>query len=1197
MSLYKNSLRLVALLVVILSTALGTLAQYRAAVQGSVLDPQGAAVADAKVTVTAKETGLSQETTTDANGTYGVTRLAPGLYTITVEKTGFKTRVLDEVKIGAEQTSAVNLTLEVGAVSESVTVNAGELPVIDTESGNISASLTNREIKALPSFGGDPFQLVRLAPGVFGDGAYNGGGGGIQNGWANSSSAGSLSSVYQTENDPQIIAGGTRNNGNSYQVDGVEVNSLAWGGAAIITPNQESVKEVQIQANPYSAENGRNSGAQVLVVTQNGTNTFHGSLFFRMHRPGLDAYQRWSGPFPGTTAPYGHQRDNNRFNQYGGSLGGPIWKNRVFFFFSYDTLRNSTNSPGGSQWFETPQFFQAVTAAQPNSIAAKYGALYPRFGPVFSSINPVTCAQVNLPATQCLTVFDAGGKYLGLDVGSPRTGATLGTLDPTYGAVGTPYGVGGGLLVGGQPIPDVYNVVVNSPDNQVATQWNGRMDFQITQHDLATFTIFWVPNDNTGFFNGPARGTNIWNSNRLNYAMAAIWNHTFAPTVVNEVRFNVGRWYYNELKSNPNTPFGYPSDNINGIGNIGLACCPVFGAPGPGVFYQTTYNLRDTLNKVYLSHSLKFGADIYKEQDNDEPTWAGIPNYQFNNLWDFANDAPFNENNTNFDPRTGRPSTFVKYIRSNIYAFFAQDDWKAKPNLTFNFGLRWEYFGPIHEKYNNLSNVILGYGVDTLTNLRVKTGGNLYQSSYGNWGPQIGFAWSPTSLYGHEFNNKFVIRGGGGIAYNRLQEGVTLNGRFNPPLQASHTWIHNQMCGPLNAQYQCLLYATADSAHDINGYPSNPAAIQTFDPVTGLPSTGQVNLTAYDELMPTPYVYRYSVLGQYDIGGHWVATAGYQGSQSRHQTRQVCCNGLNWLYPNNLNPAVSGVDWYTNDANASYNAFLAEVQHQFAQSYQVDFQYTYSSCYDHGSQDFSSYQYPFSQTAAYGHCDFDATSSFKAYGIWNINIFHSKDWKQRVLGGWQLSGLYTFHTGFPFSPYYNVNVVSQDGSNNLGCSLIYNGSNYCNAIPASYLGGAGTTSGNSTFEKNFGNFPNLGTNPTAYFALPNITATGIPPLPGMQRNIFRGPRYHDFDLSLQKSFGLPPMKFFGEGSQIQIRADFWNLFNTLNLSPISGSQHLADLSLDPVTNKIYQVSADSGYGRAGGALGARVVEFQFRFQF
>lgn len=1149
-------------------------AQYRAGIQGTVTDSTGAAVEGATVTVTSIETGISKQATSDASGVYTVPALAPGRYTLLVEKQGFKKKTVEDVQVAAEQLNSVNVTLEVGAVTESVTVNASELPVIDTSTGTLSGTLTNKDVQQLPSFGSDPFQLVRLAPGVFGDGATGSGGGGVTLPGSNQSSSGSLSSVFMTENQPQIVAAGTRNNGNSYQIDGVEVNSLAWGGSAVITPNEESVKEVQIQANPYSAENGRNSGAQVLVVSQNGTNTLHGSALIKIHRPGLNAYQRWSGPFPGSVAPFGHQRDNNRFNQIGASLGGPIIKNHLFFFFSYETVRNNTVGTG-TGWYETPQFLKAVSSAAP--IASKYASL-PNFGVVFSSINPVTCAQVALPATQCQTVSG------GLDIGSPRTGTAVGSQDPTYGQAGTPFGVGGGL----DGVPDVFNVTTVQPNQQTAEQWNGRLDWQATNRDLLTYSIYWVPNDGT-FFNGPARGTNLWHSNRLNYSMLALWSHTFSPTTLNEARFNVTRWWFDEVKSNPQEPFGFPADNINGIGQVGLACCPVFGAPGPGVFYQTTYNVRDTLTKIVNSHSIKFGTDIYKEQDNDVTPWAGIPGYQFKNLWDFANDAPISEN-ANFDPRTGIPTSSYKHIRSNIYAFFVQDDFKVRPNLTLNLGMRWEYFGPLHELKGDLSSVTLGSGASALTGLRVKAGGNLYNSSYNNWGPQLGFAWSPTGVFGREFHSRLVLRGGFGIAYNRMQEAVTLNGRFNPPLQTN-----------LSLTGGNILYGTADTPNNIYGYPSNRAAIQTFDPTTGLPTCAPatcapVNLTAFDENLPTPYVYRYSLLGQYNLAGKWVATVGYQGSQSRHFTRQI--NNLNWLFPNNLNAAVNSVDLYTNDANAHYNALVTELQHQFAKTFQIDAQYTLSSCKDHGSQDYYSDPFPFNVNASYGSCDFDATHAFKAYGIWSPRLFGgANDWREKLLGGWQISGIYTFHTGFPFGPFYDVDVIYPAGSGVPTCSLIYPNSGFCKTEPAAYLGGAGGDYSNSTFQKQFGNFSQLATNSSAYFQAPALTATGTPPTPGVERNIFRGPRYHELDFTFGKNFGLPSMKVLGENAKLSIRADFYNLFNTLNLTPLGAQQSLGRITLNATTNTITSFTPNTGFGQAQSALGARVIELEAKFSF
>jgi Carboxypeptidase regulatory-like domain/TonB dependent receptor len=1189
MSLSKVFLRTMLMLACLSFSGFVVRAQYRAGIQGVVLDSQGDVVEGANVTLMAKETNVSKTTTSDATGVYTFSGIAPGNYSIAVEKTGFKKKVLDDVSIASEQTIAVNIHLEVGEVSESVIVNADTAPAIDTETGNISGTLSSQEIQDLPSFGRDPYQLARLAPGVFGDGATGSGGGGTALPGSNQSSSGSTGSIFMTENQPQIVAGGTRNNGNSYQIDGVEVNSLAWGGSAVITPNEESVKEVQIQSNPYSAENGRNSGAQVLVVSQNGTNNIHGSLFIKIHRPGLDAFQRWNGPFGQP------QRDSNRFNQFGGSIGGPIRKNHLFAFFSYESLRNGSVGQG-TGWYVTPQLMTELQSTAP--IASKYASL-PKVGAVFSKINPVTCAQVGLPATQCLTITDGSGNPLGLDVGSPMTGVPVGTQDPTYGQAATPFGIGGGLTPGGVATPDVMNVTTVQPNTQTATQYNGRLDWQVTNKDLIAFSVYWVPNNST-FFNGPARASDLWHSDRLNYAGLLLWQHTFSPTLINEARANATRWYFDEVHSNPQEPFGFPADNINGIGQVGLACCPVFGAPGPGVFYQTTYNFRDTVTKVHRSHSLKFGADVYKEQDNDVTTWGGIPNYQFNNLWTFANDAPISEN-VNFDPRTGRPTSTYKYIRSNIYAVFVQDDYKLKPNLTINVGLRWEYFGPLHEKNNNLSTVILGSGSSALTGLRVRTGGNLYNSSYHNFGPQIGFAWSPRRAFGHEFNNRLVVRGGAGIAYNRMQEAITLNGRFNPPLVVNLFLTNAANCGTAGHPACNIDYAIADTPHDIYGYPSNQAAIETFSSTTGLPvcapaTCAPVNLTAFDLNLPTPVVDRYSIEGQYDLGHKWVATIGYQGSQSRHFTRQV--NNLDWLYGGNLNPAVQGVDYYTNDANGHYNALNLELSHQFSNTYQFDTQYSHSSCMDHGSQDYYADPYPFNVGPSLGHCDFDASNSFKAYGLWTPRIFGgNRDWREKVLGGWQLSGIYTYHTGFPFTPFYGVNVVYPAGSGIGGCSLIYPNSNFCNTEPAAYTGGAGSNYSNATFKKAYGNFPNLATNPNAYFTLPTLAATGIPPTPGLQRNMFRGPRYHDFDFTFGKDFGLPSVKFLGEGAKLSIKANFYNLFNTLNLSPLGNQQFLGNITMNATTNTITSFTPNTGFGEAQGALGARVIEFQARFSF
>src|SRR5206468_11387816 len=231
----------------------------------------------------------------------------------------FKKYQANGVMVEAEQPRGIDVKLDVGAVTEQVTVSASDVG-LQTQDANISSTISSEQIERLPQFGRDPYELLRLAPGVFGDGARSGNGAA-----ANLPNAGgpggSNSSIFSVENQVQVTANGQRNSGNNFTIDGTSVNSLTWGGAAILTPNQESIQEVTVVANSYSAEDGRNTGAQVKVVSKNGTNQFHGSGFFKDDSPGLNAFTKWGGP-DGQSP----QKVRQNLRQFGGGLGGPIMK-------------------------------------------------------------------------------------------------------------------------------------------------------------------------------------------------------------------------------------------------------------------------------------------------------------------------------------------------------------------------------------------------------------------------------------------------------------------------------------------------------------------------------------------------------------------------------------------------------------------------------------------------------------------------------------------------------------------------------------------------------------------------------------------------------------------------------------------------------------------------------------------------------
>jgi hypothetical protein len=865
----------------------------------------------------------------------------------------------------------------------------------------------------------------------------------------------------------------------------------------------------------------------------------------KFDRPGLNAYQRWNGP--GDPSPV--QRDNDRFNQWAGSLGGPILKNHLFFFFSYETIRNATTSTG-TGWYETPQFLSTVQSAAPGSIAAKILG-YPGEGASFSSIVPMTCAQAGIsnPA-MCQPVFGSSG-YMGLDVGSPLKGA-LGVQDPGYVSNGN-FGVGGGL----DGVPDIAFVQTANPNESNPQQYNGRLDYQATSNDLIAFSSYVVPVTTTSY-NGPVRAANLWHNDRQNEAGSLLWDRTISPTWLNEARFNVTRWSWNEVSSNPQEPWGLPQAQIDNFGAVNISG-QYFGAPGPSIFNQTTYNIRDTANHAWGKHSLKFGVDIYKEQDNDNLSYSARPSYYFRNLWSMANDAPYQEVG-NFDPATGVPSSATKYIRSNIYAGFIQDDYKLLPNLTLNIGLRWEYFSPITEKYGNISNVVLGSGADPLTGLSLRVGGDLYNASKNNWGPQLGFAWSPNPA-----SNRVVVRGGFGIGYNRMEEAITLNGRANPPLVVGLT-----LNGP------DVVYAVPGDTKQFSGWPANVNAVQAFDPNTHLPANGAaITVNGLPTNLATPATDRYSLGVDTNLAKDWILKLGYQGSVSHHLTVQ---NNLNLFY-SPMNPQVNHLYWFSNDANANYNAFLGELQKRFSQTFEIDAQYRWAKVIDEGSNGYFIDQYPFNRAAARGPADFDVTHNVKLWGLWGPKIANGQGFLGKVVGGWQLSGVLNWHSGFPWTPLYT----------NTGCNVVYANSGYCNLRPAAYLGGAGTNYSNSTFQQPNGNFPN---GALASFSVPSFPTTGIPPAPAVGRNVLRGPQFFGLDMSIQKSFGFPRLPLLGEGARLELRMDAFNVFNKLNLAPLTPNNNINSqvISFDGTTSNPL-------FGQAQGALNGRIVELQARFSF
>jgi Carboxypeptidase regulatory-like domain len=1157
-------------------------AQYRTSIQGVVTDSSGAVIPGATLTLTNPATGEKQVRTSDNSGVYNFNALAAAPFQLEVEKDGFQKKVIDNLKLIPEQPNAVNVTLEVGAAAQTVTVNAEQAPLLQTETASVSGVVSDNQVQHLPSYGRDVLKLAQLAPGVFGDGSQAGGGGGndLPNAQTNAGSSGTDDGIFKTENGAAISGNGQQQSMNGITIDGISTTSAVWGGATVITPSEESIDNFKIVSNSYDAENGRFSGAQLEITSKSGTNDYHGSLFFTAHRPGLNAYQPFNG------AGNADVRDTSRFNQMGGSVGGPILKSRIFAFFSYETIREHTSTVV-NQWGDTAAF----DALAPSGSIASQLVDIPGNEILNSGVNGSACTDIGLvDGTNCHAV--AGGLNVGTPLNpalfplgqiGPSPGFPSGGMDPSWTtAISTP-GLGGDGSGGPENLgttADIANYITNSPVTKTDVQYNGRLDWDVTGRDRIGFAIYWVPTSNT-FLNG-ARVFQIFHHQQINDAFSPIWNHTFSPTFLNELRANAAGWRWNELTSNPQSPVGLP--NVSLDYSVGTASIANFGPNVGSHLDQWTYSVKDVATKVFGPQTIKFGGELTRLFYLNACFGCAIPSYGTFNLWDFLNDAPRREGYVTFNPNTGDPTPQRQDERENLWGFFVQDDYKVRPNLTINLGLRWSYYGALSSTENNMYVANPGAGSNFLTGLTV-TRGNSWVPEKDNFSPEIGFAWSPG-----KYNNRFVVRGGYGLNYTQEQIAVSSSISGNPGLSIGE---YVTIPSPTSANVG-ILYGTSTSANNPFGYAANPNFTLTFGS-NGLPTNGAVGVDIFPHNLPTARVHHYSLDIQNDIGHNFVATLGYQGSLSR----DIMFNENPLAVPSvlgytvNQNQINGGSFWNAN-GRANYNAMLAEIKHDFSRQFMADAQFTWAKSMDNVSNPYTEPYYPYDPSLNYGRSDYNVGKAFKIFGMWQPVFFRGDHgWIEKIAGGWSLSGIFNIHSGFPWSPVVSVN----------------NGSLYCadcgytTLYPAAYLGGAGTSTSNNAFKTaQNSNFPlaAIQGNANAYFSTPSYTpytcptsttcqyGTALPQTPGVRRNSFELPGYKDVDLTLAKAFGFPRMRGLGENANLEIRFDVYNVFNNLNLDPQGIVNNISASNFGTITN--YN-------GQQNGALASRTATLGARFSF
>lgn len=1156
----SRCVRIVIALNIVLFMGQNALAQFGASLQGTVEDAGGNVVSGASVTITNNNTQQTQTKTTGDTGYYRFSELPPGSYNIIVDAPNFKKATFTNISIVAESPRNLDAKLAAGGAAETVTVNAADTIALQTADASVGTSIDNVQLERVPTYGRDPYELIRTAPGITGDGARGGNGNAVF--LPNSvGPGGSNFGIAQQENTVQISANGQRITDNNYMIDGVSVNSLGFGGATVVTPNIEAVGQINILSTSYSAEDGRNTGAQIRVVTKSGTNNFHGGAIFQYDEPGLNAFNKYGGP---SGQPPVRVSTKNR--NVAASIGGPILKDKLFFFASSEIF-SLTNKSFSNAFVETQQFRDFIHTNRAGSIADlivnRPGGV-PRIRTVLDQ--------------SCTTPIDFGSVCQvvngGLDIGSPF--GARGTYVPFNGPNPKNNYIANGNGLDG--IPDIQYVQLVEPSRARGRQFNGRIDFNLTPRDLIAGSAYVTKLDNDTAGASNSRQNADIPFKPLNMAGTFIYIHTFGPSLLNEFRGNATRFSENGIKDASGGPnFGIPFINVqnqafNSLNDIQFGV--PFGTTTPAIFGENQYEIRDTVTKSFGAHTIKVGFEARLEQNNNNLLGGSRPVYAFAGIWNFTNDTPIFEG-INADPATGGPARANRYLQDHYYGAFVQHDWKARPNLTLNMGLRWEYFEPIYNKGFNINYPLLGTTpgrelIDATLPLR----NHLWNSEYRDFSPKVGFAYSP---YGTD--GRVVVRGGFAVAYNRLDDVL-----FDPAIEdGPGIFSYGICCGTAASDFGSpfvggqLVYGLGAN-NRADSYAPNPALKTPIGP-NGLPTNGiSIEVYGAKAKLPTPYSYLYSLEVQNDLGHQIVFTIGYQGSNGRHYARLI---NNDFIFNNFLpttgpaketNPFLNGAYIATDDSNQYYNALNAHVVKRFTNGFSLDGTYTFSKSIDQisngdGADARGNQTNPADNRTERGPSDFDTRNRIVAVATYDLPKYHGGlQALKPLLNGWQVNGIFTAHTGFPYTPVtFDLHGIPTSATSfTIGP-----------VRPLGYTGTYNPTCGNRAFED--GTTVRSGDFITT--APPGSSGTN----PGIGRNSFRGPCYQSIDASVAKEFALP---FLGEGSYIRFQAQAFNVFNHLNLSPfVNGGPYTSTLI------------GSGTFGKADSADAGRVLELNARFRF
>jgi len=1097
---------------------------------GVATDPSGAVIANAKITVTNVGTNISNETTTASDGSYQVLLLPIGSYTVTAEAPGFRRLVTSAQKLEINQSLKIDVKLEVGATSETVQVE-GVASGVETVNATLGSSVTESQIVNAPLNGRNVFDLALLIPGVIPAVAGNG----------------SFS-----------VAGG-RGDSVTYLLDG-GVNNNLLSNLPVLNPNPDAVEEFRILTSNYGSEYGRGGGGIVSVVTKSGSNGFHGSAYDYVRNKSLNANSFFNNEF-------GLPRDTLKRNQFGASVGGPVLlpkfngRNRVFFFVAYQGQRQSQ--------LQSTSKVQVFTPAELGGDFSKSNSA--RNGP---DTNVVKFLQQN-PFFQANPALAAQGIIDPTKINSIARNYIKSNLLPTN-ATGFQVSQGAAL------------------DNR--DELTEKVDFVLTSNDRLSVTLGSSRNPSLApFSSANVPGYPITNSVNHYFGNAA-YTKIFTPAIVNEFRFTAQRNKGSQATPAANLPkaadlgIGITPDDPSGPPILGFnsGITAGFSPQGPTAIIDNTYIWSDTLTWTKGRHAVKTG-------------FSYTP-YQNNTLYDFYVNGEFFfygtsggsfSQNDRADFLLGLPDEFLQFprapsnIRTHNIAWFVQDEWRVRKNLTLTLGIRYEYSSPKLDTQGRSFSLALGQQSTVFTKApkgllfpgdpQAPVGSNFPDKN--DWAPRFGFAWDPKG------NGKMSIRGGFGVFYDILkgEDNLQFNGQapffgfadlFFDPLSKNPTVESNYLSKPFVATGQP------------NPFPSQAPPKNLDFGAAGFLPVGGGGVYFVDPHLRTPYIYQYNLDVQRAIFANTTLDVAYIGSNSHKLTGLIDANPFvlgttTRLF--NAQPGVSSssfsyLDEFANVANAHYHSLAVGLAKRLSETkYFGQLGYQFSYTYGHSIDNASGFRSRDSRVPTYnfgqfpGSSDFDLTHYVSLAATWELPF--AKAWTsgpRRLTRGWTLYPIISYRSGSPLDVLAGLSRTrTKPGPSAAGDPNLVR-ANLVSQIAFQDIQNYQTSSNGRT-----GNFF---FDPAAFeraslVALYNnnaaVTNPALRTYGSLGRNAFRGPDRTNVNFTIGKVTDI-----YGERVKFEIRADFFNLlnhtqFNSPNTSITSGTFGQISSTADP---RIIQLS-------------------------